>query len=382
MKQEELSRRSVLALLGVSAAGITAAGTGTAALLSDRETLPFFFETGTVDLRVGWEGSVTKSGETRAIGAAPDADGDGAFDGPPFGHPCVELPNPDDMPHPLFSVESIEPGDSGEATFALHLCGNDGYVWMTGLEVANIENVFLPSEQDAGDDTAEVGELGDRLQARVWYDENCDGVYDDGEITILSGSLASVLDRLESGIRLSPNPASNTCSAMTRVSDPDEAGKIDESELAVGERFEFTMGGETIVLEVTDLAFKDDNGAREVIGAELTVISPEEAGLCRVDVFAAGQSKSYHFPGCESSVWVDSIEQTAGTGGGYYMISHLTPFGCRRDPECFVASNTHCIGFEWWLPDDAPLDAQNDSIVFDLGFEAVQCRHNPTAQRP
>jgi hypothetical protein len=44
--------------------------------------------------------------------------------------------------------------------------------------------------------------------------------------------------------------------------------------------------------------------------------------------------------------------------------------------ECYEASETHYLGFEWSLPLDHANEIQSDSFTFDLGFYAEQCRHN------
>ncbi|WP_136688274.1 vWA domain-containing protein [Halorhabdus amylolytica] len=46
------------------------------------------------------------------------------------------------------------------------------------------------------------------------------------------------------------------------------------------------------------------------------------------------------------------------------------------DRECFEASSTHCVGFEWWLPLNHSNQIQTDSVGFDIGFYTEQCRHN------
>ena len=50
------------------------------------------------------------------------------------------------------------------------------------------------------------------------------------------------------------------------------------------------------------------------------------------------------------------------------------PFAGSR--ECFDPSVSHYIGFAWWLPTDVGNEIQGDSVSFDLGFYAEQCRHN------
>jgi len=43
---------------------------------------------------------------------------------------------------------------------------------------------------------------------------------------------------------------------------------------------------------------------------------------------------------------------------------------------CFEASTDHYLGLAWWLPTDVGNEIQSDSVGFDLGFYAEQCRHN------
>jgi predicted ribosomally synthesized peptide with SipW-like signal peptide len=44
--------------------------------------------------------------------------------------------------------------------------------------------------------------------------------------------------------------------------------------------------------------------------------------------------------------------------------------------ECFDNGVTSYVGFAWWLPADVGNEVQGDSVSFDLGFYAEQCRHN------
>ncbi|MFB6109185.1 MAG: vWA domain-containing protein [Haloplanus sp.] len=68
--------------------------------------------------------------------------------------------------------------------------------------------------------------------------------------------------------------------------------------------------------------------------------------------------------------------------------SQNTAFDELKDPdddpnrECFPGLSTHCIGFAWWLPVDHANEIQSDSVAFDLGFYAEQCRHNTGAGMP
>jgi hypothetical protein len=44
--------------------------------------------------------------------------------------------------------------------------------------------------------------------------------------------------------------------------------------------------------------------------------------------------------------------------------------------NCFTPSTPHYVAFEWWLPVNHANEIQTDSVSFDLGFYAEQCRHN------
>jgi predicted ribosomally synthesized peptide with SipW-like signal peptide len=44
--------------------------------------------------------------------------------------------------------------------------------------------------------------------------------------------------------------------------------------------------------------------------------------------------------------------------------------------ECYPNSTTQYVGFAWELPVDHANEIQTDSVTFDLGFYAEQCRHN------
>jgi predicted ribosomally synthesized peptide with SipW-like signal peptide len=63
-----------------------------------------------------------------------------------------------------------------------------------------------------------------------------------------------------------------------------------------------------------------------------------------------------------------------------------TQFDELSDPEndpardCFAgAGTTHYLGFQWWLPVDHANQVQSDTVSFDVGFYAEQCRHNDGA---
>ena len=109
---------------------------------------------------------------------------------------------------PLFRLVDVKPGDYGEATISLHLFDNPGYIWFGGELTKNAQNGLNAPEKRAlkasgyekteSDDPEKFaewaedgelyynvdgdwgGQLADAIQARVWYDDNCNNVYDEG----------------------------------------------------------------------------------------------------------------------------------------------------------------------------------------------------------
>jgi predicted ribosomally synthesized peptide with SipW-like signal peptide len=76
----------------------------------------------------------------------------------------------------LIELDDVKPGDEGEITFRLHLCDNPGYIWLTA------DNF----EEDSGtttepEPTPDDGELAENIIVNIWYDEDCNNQYADGE---------------------------------------------------------------------------------------------------------------------------------------------------------------------------------------------------------
>jgi predicted ribosomally synthesized peptide with SipW-like signal peptide len=204
-----LTRRQML--VGVGAVGLASAGAGlgTSALFSDRES---FVENrlvaGQLDLLVDWQQtySYSEAGEetTEYVSAHPDHDGDGeqsvvvddevlrysdefrniarlnCANIPPLSEADFgEDPITGEAMETLVQFSDVKPGDEGEITFSLHLCDNPGYIWMQADNVG--QSGGSGTEPELLVDPDNLGDLGDAIQARLWYDEDCDNVYDGAE---------------------------------------------------------------------------------------------------------------------------------------------------------------------------------------------------------
>nr|WP_256335731.1 SipW-dependent-type signal peptide-containing protein [Halopenitus persicus] len=107
----------------------------------------------------------------------------------------------------LVQFDDVKPGDNGEITFSLHLCDNPGYVWMTAANFSENGGTLTEPEIDAildnagndgpttVDEVEDSGHLADHVEVTVWYDEDCDNVYDEEvEEAIFEGTLRDLME--------------------------------------------------------------------------------------------------------------------------------------------------------------------------------------------
>lgn len=103
-----------------------------------------------------------------------------------------ELIDASDLDEALIRIGDVKPGDYGEVTFSTHLYDNPGYLWMGGELTGNAQNGYTDAEResiladhpdfdfDAMDDDW-GGQLGDTIEAKIWYDDNCDNIRQGGK---------------------------------------------------------------------------------------------------------------------------------------------------------------------------------------------------------
>jgi len=68
---------------------------------------------------------------------------------------------------------------------------NPGYMWIGGALTANDQNDYTEPEIEALnemgapiDDPDGEGQLADAIEAKIWYDDNCDNIHQEGgEVT-------------------------------------------------------------------------------------------------------------------------------------------------------------------------------------------------------
>jgi predicted ribosomally synthesized peptide with SipW-like signal peptide len=310
-----LSRRTVLAGLGAVGVASAGAGLGTTAYFNDTESFEGNQLTaGQLDLLVDWQQTYDFGDGRQFVSAHPDHDGDGEqsieIDGEVFKY--SDFPDEDDEDSnganlPILDCETIpplseanfnvdpvtgeemetlvqltdvKPGDSGEITFSLHLCDNPGYIWM---QAANVnDDGGAGTEPELIVDPDNMGDLGDAINAKLWYDEDCDNVYDaarpvDIMLTLdFSGSM--LYDRF--GGVVSSDPIAINGSNYT------ETTKIDLVELGTRQFIDFLQSASADVqvgVAYFDGEKQGDNeprtGILQTLTSDLSVVDGALSGL-------------------------------------------------------------------------------------------------------
>ena len=171
-------KKIVSSLITMGAAGALLIG-ATFAFFTDNETSTGnTFTAGGLDLKVDSEShyaGLTCDGEVW------DEDEEGQSTRPDLvGDPCDGTWTETDLgpQHKFFNLSDIKPGDTGENTISLHVVNNDAWGRLVIDNDQDLENTFLQSELDSGNDPDGVasGELQENLLFRIWLDQgNVDG---------------------------------------------------------------------------------------------------------------------------------------------------------------------------------------------------------------
>jgi predicted ribosomally synthesized peptide with SipW-like signal peptide len=179
-----LSRRKMLAGLGAVGVASAGAGLGTTAYFNDTETFENNTLTaGELDLKLDYKstylGGPGRLEHVQSMGY-PDAEdlGDGRY-------LLGQAPSPADMQAwedlvqgeqfdfcspeadqylvngsgiPVFTLDDVKPGDSGEVTISIHICDNPAFLYLSGELTENAENgQSEPEMEDEGADADGIG---------------------------------------------------------------------------------------------------------------------------------------------------------------------------------------------------------------------------------
>jgi predicted ribosomally synthesized peptide with SipW-like signal peptide len=473
-----LSRRRVLAGIGAVGLASAGAGLGTSAYFNDTESFTNNSLTaGEFDLKLDYKSTYAGGpGRLEAVQGMGYPDAEEIEDGV---YLLGQAPSPADMQEwedlvtgeefdfcapeadeflvngdgiPIFTLDDIKPGDYGEMTVSIHLCDNPGWLEMTGELIADDENSVLEPEADDDpnnsvvDPGAEIvgdGELADSIEVTVWYDEDCDNVYEptgtgDGQelevalVSDVSGSMSQEIGDLKA--------AAN--SFVDNLASPDEAAAVSfgsgaslDQELTTNYQAvknainQYNAGGSTNMTAGVNVAQNElANGTNATAGASKVMIVlsdgvPDNSSTAEAAATAAKDAGTRIFTialgsGADEDFLEDDIATSpddafvapnaADLDTVYAEIAQVVLAGeqvivegslsevmtalaegidldgnrSEEDRQPYPGNTTQCIGFEWELPIDVENEVQSDSVEFNVGFNAVQSRHNPSAPVP
>ncbi|MFC4405844.1 vWA domain-containing protein [Haloarchaeobius iranensis] len=467
-KQHNISRRTVLAGLGTVGIAAAGAGLGTTALFSDREGfIGNSLGAGSLDLKLDYEatylGGAGRLDDIVAMGY-PDAEdlGGGRYlldqaprpgegqgwddyvtgEGFDFCAPENDefLVNGDEMP--VFTLSDIKPGDCGEVTISFHICDNPAWLDLSGSVYDNNENGRTEPEravdETGGNPGLGMGELADLIEVCVWYDEDCDNVYEPGgegegqelevalvsdvsgsmngsKIAALRNAATDFVDNLaqpDEVAAISFNSGSNLDQALTTnyqavkdaINNYSSGGTTNMSSGIITGDNELTSGANATPSASKVMIVLTDGVVNSPPSAEQAATDAKNNGI-RIFTIALGGDADQTFlendiasnPGdaflAPDAADLDTIYEEiaqivlegeqkvlSGTMAEVFVeLAEGVPLdGDRtseeRDP--YAAVTTQCIGFEWCLPAEVGNEVQTDSVSFDLVVDAEQSRHN------
>jgi predicted ribosomally synthesized peptide with SipW-like signal peptide len=455
----------VLAGLGAVGAASVGAGLGTSAYFSDTELFGNnLLQAGTLDLKLDYKATYSGGAGrlTQIQQNYPDAEalGDGVYllgqapspadmqawedlvQGEEFDFCSPEadqhLINGDEMP--VFTLDDVKPGDTGEVTISFHICDNPGYLQLSGTLGENAENGQTDPEIAAeGVDQDGIGELADEIQVCVWYDEDCDNVYEptgtgqqnELEVALVSdtsGSMGGEIGDLQFAAK----------NFVDNLSLPDEAAAISFASSASLDQ-ELTTNYQAVKDAIDDYSASGTtnmtagigtaenellNGTIATTGASKVMIvlsdgvpnssssataaatAAKDAGI-RIFTIALGAGAASSFlenniatspddafvapdPADLDTVYAE-IAQIVLAGEQKILEGSMTDVfnelsdgilldGNRQEEgvQPYPGNTTQCIGFEWELPFEVGNQVQSDSVVFDIAVDAEQSRNNDT----
>jgi predicted ribosomally synthesized peptide with SipW-like signal peptide len=465
----ELSRRKVLGGLGAIGLASAGAGLGTSAYFSDTESfLNNTLTAGSLDLKLDYKSTyVGGPGRLSQIDALyPDFDVEeidpgvyltgevpdvGDFSWPEevqerdLCDPEMNLVNGDEVP--VFNLEDVKPGDAGEVTISLHICDNPSWVWMYGNLTEDAENGINEPESEV-DESSEVGELAESIDVTMWYDEDCDNIYEPGQdgepvciqlVLDASGSMSGtrnqqaiagantlaerILTEAPAGSQVGVtffSASGYDSGAQVQQTLTDDLSAVQSAINGLPANGSATAIGEGIATAQSDLAncgpdevptmlvLTDggNNAGQDPVtaanlakgsGTDIYALGVGGANQTTLEGISSDPDEEYVFFVTDADALDQAFGQIAevivgetaffeGTlaeamaflSEGYALDGNRST----EARECFAGGLTQCIGFEWELPAEVGNEIQTDSVEFDIGFYAEQCRHNEDPENP
>jgi len=360
----ELTRRKVLASIGVVGASGAGLGVGTTAYMSDEDTFGNNTVTaGELDLKVDWEEHYSYP----QIYSEDGKDGE-------FGDPTVD-DNGDEL-----RVTRSDPMDSGYVGLP---DPTDPVIWVHEDDLATyMDNTAIEAYPDTTDND------GVQDPPSGWKDpESSNYVCNTG---------ADLEGDLDPG-------GPRTDNADTRLENDDPAPLIDLRDIKPGDFGELTLSfhlcdnpgfvwlrAANIVEEENGIFGNRDafanNGDRGELGRKANALVWYDRGQDGWDGDEKEGDNVRQDIDNENVIEKGSLREVLdelSSDRGVLLEGNIpAEEGGGTGPDCFDNSTTYYIGFAWWLPMDVDNEVASDTISFDLGFYAEQCRHNDGGDTP
>lgn len=347
------SRRKLLGSVATVGAAGALGGAATSALLWDEEKFgnesnPNVLQGGKLDLKVDWESKYYDW---------IDNDGDGVIDNQGEGGIGANYPNgvsggPTDQPGVLVELMDLKPGDLFETTFSFELYGNPAYL-AHHLEIHSSSDNGINEPEDKvnghdpdDSDGTEGGDLEDYVNVVVWHD--------DGD---------NLPDEIWAGEPIDWDVLRNP-------------GQYEDATVNA-ERKAYTMAVAGASVDSTNTI----SGDPDVTFTDYSVFdSPDTQGFVFSGTLQEAHDVSQRWPGAVLSPKTGELQN--------YSTKFVEDDNDPTDDmyKCYAPTGnagnvTEYLGFLAWLPRDIPgvndNIIQSDTVEFQVGFEAIQCRHNP-----
>lgn len=92
-----------------------------------------------------------------------------------------------------FNVTNMAPGAQPVRSFKLGNTGSiGGFLNITAVAVTNLENGIIEPEASAGDTTDPLGELGNVVNIRLYFDNDADGYFSTGDVMFYNGLVSAM----------------------------------------------------------------------------------------------------------------------------------------------------------------------------------------------
>ncbi|MHB1455192.1 MAG: TasA family protein [Saccharofermentanales bacterium] len=92
-----------------------------------------------------------------------------------------------------FNVTNMAPDAQPVRSYKLGNAGSiGGYLNITAVAVANLENGIIEPEESAGDITDPLGELGNVVNIRLYFDNDADGYFSTGDVMFYNGLVSAM----------------------------------------------------------------------------------------------------------------------------------------------------------------------------------------------